>query len=107
MQSLNITADTVKLSQTGNQKMGIPTSTSGMQQSYGSGAEGQGSRFANDVTTTAIDAKHVIHVSLSEGIDQYWPFGTSMLEPVFKVYKQKEITRRFYYYLSCTTCART
>ena len=89
MQSLNITADTVKLSQTGNQKMGIPTSTSGMQHSYGSGAEGQSSRFANDVTTTAIDAKHVIHVSLSEGIDQYWPFGTSMLEPVFKVYKQK------------------
>ena len=91
MQSLNITADTVKLSQTGSQKMGIPTSTSGMQQSYGSGADGQGSRFANDVTTTAIDAKHVIHVSLSEGIDQYWPFGTSMLEPVFKVYKQKEL----------------
>ena len=91
MQSLNITADTVKLSQTGTQKMGIPTSTAGMQQSYGSGAEGQGGRFAQDVTTTAIDAKHVIHVSLSEGIDQYWPFGTSMLEPVFKVYKQKEL----------------
>ena len=90
MQSLNITADTVKLSQTGHQKMGIPTSTAGMQQSYSSGAP-EGSRFAHDVTTTAIDAKHVIHVSLSEGIDQYWPFGTSMLEPVFKVYKQKEL----------------
>jgi hypothetical protein len=36
MQSLNITADTVKLSQTGHQKMGIPNSTAGMQQSYSS-----------------------------------------------------------------------
>lgn len=90
LQSLNITADTVKLSQTGHQKMGLPTSTAGLQQNYSAGMP-EGSRFAHDVTTTAIDAKHVIHVSLSEGIDQYWPFGTSMLEPVFKVYKQKEL----------------
>ena len=91
MQSLNITADSVKLSQTGQQHMGIPTQTAGMQQGFGSGGAEGGGRFANDVTTTAVDAKHVIHVSLSEGIDQYWPFGTSMLEPVFKVYKQKEL----------------
>jgi hypothetical protein len=90
MQSLNITADTVKLSQTGTQQMGIPTSTSGQSQGFAAGSS-PGSRFADDQTSTAIDAKHVIHVSLSEGIDQYWPFGTSMLEPVFKVYKQKEL----------------
>ncbi len=88
MQSLNITADTVKLAQTGSQQMGIPTSTSGQTQGFAAGSS-PGSRFADDQTSTAIDAKHVIHVSLSEGIDQYWPFGTSMLEPVFKVYKQK------------------
>ena len=90
MQSLNITADSVKLSQTGSQHMGIPTQTSGMQQGYTSSSP-QAGRFTQDQTSTAIDAKHVIHVSLSEGIDQYWPFGTSMLEPVFKVYKQKEL----------------
>jgi hypothetical protein len=90
MQSLNITADTVKLAQTGSQQMGIPTSTAGQTQGFAAGSS-PGSRFADDQTSTAIDAKHVIHVSLSEGIDQYWPFGTSMLEPVFKVYKQKEL----------------
>lgn len=39
----------------------------------------------------AIDAKHVIHISLSEGLDGNWPFGASILDSIFKVYKQKEL----------------
>jgi hypothetical protein len=39
----------------------------------------------------AIDAKHVVHLSLTEGLDRFWPFGQSILENVFKVYKQKEL----------------
>jgi len=38
-----------------------------------------------------IDAKHVVHISLTEGMDQAWPFGVSILEPIFKVFKQKEL----------------
>ena len=38
-----------------------------------------------------IDAKHVVHISLTEGMDTAWPFGISILEPVFKVFKQKEL----------------
>ncbi len=38
-----------------------------------------------------IDANHVIHLSLTEGMDANWPFGTSILDPVFKTYKQKEL----------------
>lgn len=38
-----------------------------------------------------VDANHIIHFSLSEGLDANWPFGTSILEPVFKVFKQKEL----------------
>lgn len=38
-----------------------------------------------------IPAEHVIHLSLSDGMDNNWPFGTSILESVFKVYKQKEL----------------
>lgn len=38
-----------------------------------------------------IDAAHVVHFSLSEGLDANWPFGTSILEPIFKVFKQKEL----------------
>jgi hypothetical protein len=33
----------------------------------------------------------VVHLSLNEGLDFYWPFGQSILENIFKVYKQKEL----------------
>lgn len=38
-----------------------------------------------------VDAKHVVHISLTEGMDGAWPFGISILEPVFKTFKQKEL----------------
>ena len=50
-----------------------------------------GSRFRLGLNEAAIDAKHVIHLSLTEGLDRYWPFGQSVLENIFKVYKQKEL----------------
>ena len=52
---------------------------------------GSGSRFTHAMNETVIDAKHVMHLSLSEGLDLYWPFGQSVLENIFKVYKQKEL----------------
>ena len=50
-----------------------------------------GSRFSLQQNEHAIDAKHVVHLSLSEGLDNNYPFGNSLLESVFKVYKQKEL----------------
>ncbi len=50
-----------------------------------------GTRFQNNENELAVDAKHVIHLSLSEGLDNNYPFGNSLLESVFKVYKQKEL----------------
>lgn len=38
-----------------------------------------------------VDAKHVIHVALTDGMDVAWPFGKSVLDPIFKTYKQKEL----------------
>tara|TARA_R110001592_G_scaffold6330_5_gene34141 strand:+ start:49519 stop:51243 length:1725 start_codon:yes stop_codon:yes gene_type:complete len=38
-----------------------------------------------------VDAKHIVHVSLTQGMDHAWPFGVSILEPIFKVFKQKEL----------------
>lgn len=38
-----------------------------------------------------IDAEHVIHIALTDGMDLAWPFGNSILDPVFKTYKQKEL----------------
>ncbi len=56
--------------------------------SYGTGSAG---RFEDQQNQYAIDAKHVTHISLSEGLDSNFPFGTSILETVFKTFKQKEL----------------
>ena len=50
-----------------------------------------GNRFSRQENQYNIDARHVIHISLSEGLDNNYPFGTSLLESIFKVYKQKEL----------------
>jgi len=54
-------------------------------------ARAPGSRFSTNADEVAIDAKHIVHLSLSEGLDNNYPFGNSILESVFKVYKQKEL----------------
>ena len=50
-----------------------------------------GSRFTLGQSESAIDSKHIVHLSLTEGLDKFWPFGQSILENIFKVYKQKEL----------------
>jgi hypothetical protein len=50
-----------------------------------------GSRFSQAQNEAAINAEHVVHLSLTEGLDAFWPFGNSVLENVFKVFKQKEL----------------
>jgi len=79
---------------TQNATAGTPPNTQG-----GGGGRGMvgtttpipGSRFSLAQNEHAIDAKHVVHLSLSEGLDNNFPFGNSLLESVFKVYKQKEL----------------
>ena len=63
-------------------------SAKGASGGYGSSA---GSRFGLNQKESAIESEHIIHLSLSEGLDQNFPFGNSLLENVFKVYKQKEL----------------
>jgi hypothetical protein len=55
------------------------------------GQGGSGSRFSAAMNETVLDAKHVIHLGLSEGLDYYWPFSMSVLETIFRVFKQKEL----------------
>jgi len=50
-----------------------------------------GSRFQHSISEGAIDAEHIVHLSLTEGLDRFWPFGQSILENVFKVFKQKQL----------------
>jgi len=50
-----------------------------------------GSRFSRAQNETTINSEHIVHLSLTEGLDFSWPFGNSVLENVFKVFKQKEL----------------
>jgi hypothetical protein len=69
--------------------MGAPGAQRGSSGPYPSSSGG--SRFGLAETEFAINAEHVVHLSLSEGLDNNYPFGNSLLENIFKVYKQKEL----------------
>ena len=50
-----------------------------------------GGRFYRTMNAYNINAEHVVHMSMSDGLDNLFPFGQSVLEQIFKVYKQKEL----------------
>lgn len=50
-----------------------------------------GNRFSHAQNEAVLNAEHIVHLSLTEGLDIFWPFGSSVLENVFKVFKQKEL----------------
>ena len=52
---------------------------------------GSGGRFEEKLNEKAVEAQYIVHLSLTEGLDANWPFGNSILENVFKVFKQKEL----------------
>ena len=54
-------------------------------------AQASGGRFYKTMNAYNINAEHVVHMSMSDGLDNLFPFGQSVLEQVFKVYKQKEL----------------
>jgi hypothetical protein len=89
---------------TPNQTYGGSGTTGGGTAAYGSNyagagqgsnmsgfAGGQGGRFYKTMNAYNINAEHVVHMSMSDGMDNLFPFGQSVLEQVFKVYKQKEL----------------
>lgn len=68
------------------------TSYSNISQNTKNASQGGSmSRFTNGANASAVDAEHVVHVNMNNGTDPNWPFGTSILEKVFKSYKQKEL----------------
>jgi hypothetical protein len=69
--------------------MGAPGAQRGSSGPFPSSSSG--SRFGLAETEHAINAEHIVHLSLSEGLDNNYPFGNSLLENIFKVYKQKEL----------------
>jgi len=55
------------------------------------GYGGAGSANYQDGGATAVDAEHIVQMSLTDGMNAAWPFGLSILEQIYKVYKQKEL----------------
>ena len=75
-----------------NSQVEYTTAGGSLGRGYVGGANtNSGTRFENNLNQFAIDAAHFVHISLSEGLDRNFPFGNSLLESVFKVYKQKEL----------------
>ena len=91
----SLTATSINPSNSQNQGHGgssFSTSNAGGSRGMVGGATpNAGNRFQMNQNQHSIDAKHVIHISLSEGLDNNFPFGNSLLESIFKVYKQKEL----------------
>jgi hypothetical protein len=88
----NLTATQINYSDdyrgTGDHKQSGYIQPSNIYTSQSSSSTG---RFDRSVNETAVDAEHIVHTSLTEGLDANWPFGNSILENIFKVYKQKEL----------------
>ena len=83
----------IKNQSTGNSSgAGASAFTGGLGKSVaGSYPQSNQNRFSLNQGEYAIDANHVVHLSLSEGLDNNFPFGNSLLENIFKTYKQKEL----------------
>ena len=66
-------------------------------------AASSGIKISTGMKEIAVDSEHVVHLSLSEGLDNNFPFGNSLLEAVFKVFKQKGIGRCYCIYRTRNT----
>lgn len=102
--SLNIQDKVVSNLEGGFDKMAYPGAMPNMMSGTGnqfgtlSGSASAGNMGSSNPFGTGgqmdilpVAAEHVIHLSLNTGQDPIWPFGTSILENIFKVYKQKEL----------------
>jgi hypothetical protein len=90
LQNLTVTAVTTSDTYMNHPQIGGSGGGAGSYTPTAAGGAG-GSRFSNAKNEAVINAEHVVHLSLTEGLDIAWPFGTSVLETVFKVFKQKEL----------------
>jgi hypothetical protein len=87
-QNLTVTALNATDTFMNHPQMGGPTGSYTQPATPGGGG---GSRFQHQQNEAVINAEHVVHISLTEGLDAFWPFGNSVLENIFKVFKQKEL----------------
>lgn len=86
LQTLNISPSTKP-----NLNYGYPAGLPHIQQAAGPSPVNNPTLTQTHASSTgslAVDATHIIHLSLNEGLDSNWPFGLSILESVYKTWKQ-------------------
>ena len=86
-QNLTVTAVSTSDTFTNHPQVGGPSGSYVQPRTPYSG----GSRFSHAQNEAVVNAEHIVHLSLTEGLDVFWPFGNSVLENIFKVFKQKEL----------------
>ena len=42
-------------------------------------------------SSVAVGGDHFVHPTMSDGMGPDWPFGNSILDPIYKIYRQKEL----------------
>lgn len=95
---LNLQTLSININNLRNDAYGLTTTAIGLNSS----AYSQGQTFSldpnnqstqNGMDTEPVDiaADNVIHITLNTDGGPSWPFGTSLLEKLFKAYKQKEL----------------
>ena len=88
-QNLTVTAVSTSDTFTNHPQVGGPSGAYTQPRSPYSG----GSRFSHAQNEACVNAEHIVHLSLTEGLDVNWPFGNSVLESIFKIFKQKELLK--------------
>ena len=69
-------------------KVGVPGRYIGFKPDAGKGFIGSqqgsqaGTRWSREESEIAVDADHIVHLSMSEGLDNNYPFGNSLLETI-------------------------
>lgn len=94
--SLNLSQKVVSNMHNQQTTTGIPSynyisGTNANTGSYASYAKSESGKSSATDYTIPVDSKHVVHLSRTDGMDPAWPFGVSVLERIFKIYKQKEM----------------
>jgi hypothetical protein len=83
------------------------TSPGGGGAGGGTGNGGVGnSRFTQAMNETCIDARHVVHIGLNEGLDFFLAIWTKYPRKHIQSLQTKRIAGRFSADLPCSTCSR-
>lgn len=86
----NVATDPIKTAHT-NRNFPSAVSASTQTSGFGPSLYPTNALSAGYGNTVAVDANHVVHVTTATGMDIDWPFGRSMLERLYKAYKQKDL----------------